>query len=93
MTWQMYALLYGEARLGTVGALHYVKAHGLPQPIVPVTVSESPGGEFLGWIATGEESPRMIQPVRLFEMQFPYGSRAEVRAGRGKVVRLDVVPR
>jgi hypothetical protein len=88
-TWRMYAHDY-NGRLGTVGNLHYVKAHGLPQPIVPVEVAESEDGKFLGWIATGDGTPRMIQPDRLFEMQFPYGSRAEEERGKGRVVRLSV---
>ena len=58
---------------------------------VPVTVIEDAEGDYYGWIATGQDAPVMIQPSpALFSMQFPYGPKAEVEAGRGKIVRLRV---
>ncbi|KMV15921.1 hypothetical protein ACT17_22760 [Mycolicibacterium conceptionense] len=57
-----------------------------------VTVTENAGGEYLGWVDAGceDDPPVMIQHEKIFEISFPYGSAAEVRAGRGSIVRLSV---
>lgn len=47
-------------------------------------------GDYLGWIETGKSEPEMIQHREIFNIQFPYGYRAEVEAGRGEAVRLRV---
>lgn len=64
--------------------------HGLTEPVVPVVLTESENGKFLGWIDTGTETPCMIWHEKIFEICFPYGSKAEVDLGRGKVVRLEI---
>lgn len=90
--WRMYA--HSDSGLLTnVGPRRYVELHGLELPIVAVDVTEAGPGDpagWLGWLATGDDAPRMIQPKYAFEMQFPYGSQAEEKAGRGRVVRLAV---
>lgn len=72
-----------------LGARRFVQFHGCADPI-PVTVTEDAEGTHLGWIATEEPAPRMILRREIFEIQFPYGSKAEVEAGRGRVVRLSI---
>ena len=63
---------------------------------VPVVVTEDPEGGHWGWLGRrlpGEEEPipTMVQPHRgIFDMQFAYGARAEVDAGRGEIIRLRV---
>lgn len=68
----------------------WVEMHRLSEPVVPVVVSESPSGNFLGWIETGTDVPTMIWHERIFDICFPYGSKAEVEAGHGRVVRLEL---
>jgi hypothetical protein len=86
----------------------WVEIHGLPDPVVPVTVTEvpdnAPDGTHWGWIESKQAAavynraanPR---PCRIwafrgaFDMQFPYRPAAEVAAGKGRVVRLRVTAR
>ena len=69
----------------------WVEMHGLDVPVVAVSVRESPKGEYYGWIDKGDTVPAMIWQGRmLFGMCFPYGPEVEEKAGRGRVVRLDV---
>jgi hypothetical protein len=72
----------------------YIRAHDCDFP-VPVTVTEDPEGDHLGWIdaedeRAGDYTPEMIRHRRIFEMQFIYGSKVEVEAGNGRVVPLRV---
>lgn len=56
-----------------------------------VQLIEDPNGQYYGWVRAGEGEPTIIQPHSgMFEMQFPYGSRAEVARGKGEVVRMRV---
>lgn len=83
--------LFGRSRDGrwlTVGPEFYVKLHGSDP--VPVEVVEDPDGEYLGYIPTGEVVPTLILHSRIFEIQFPYGSHAEVKRGKGEVVSLSI---
>ncbi len=67
-------------------ALH----HGHNPPI-EVIVKEDEAGEYFGWMRPSDTEPVMIQPHRgMFEMQFPWGSKAEQEAGNGKVLKLTV---
>lgn len=61
---------------------------------VSVLVTEDGEGDYLGWIGTGKTDPVMIQRRGIFDVQFPYGHRAEVEAGRGEAVplRIEEVP-
>ena len=103
MEWRMHA--HRVERHGRVDYEHlapdprYATSHGLPYPVVQVTVTEDADGPYYGWIDTSgtpraerrDAMPVMIQPHRtLFRMQFPYGVDAEVDAGKGRVVRLRV---
>lgn len=56
-----------------------------------VTLVEDRDGDLLGWLdADQARNPgiEMVQHHKVFEVQFAYGSRAEVEEGRGEVVRL-----
>lgn len=99
-TWPMWAHdCDGEYQ--HIGDKWWVEIHGLPDPVVPVAVTEveadSPDGTHWGWIdASGcdDGKPVMIWAFRgAFDAQFPYGPRAEVEAGRGRVVRLRITAR
>lgn len=94
MIWNMYAYLRdGKVSAIAIGPERYVRLHGLTWPIVQVTVREDPEGSYLGWVdgfPGGTTEPRMIQREALFDMQFPYGAKAEENAGKGRVVRLSV---
>lgn len=89
-TWDMFALAYEKGISGFygIGDYHYTQMHG-GTPI-PVTVTEDPEGDMLGWIASDETVPTMIQHRRVFEIQFPYGSKVSADAGHGHVVHLRV---
>ena len=72
-----------------------MRAHG--QEPEPVLLVEDPDGPYYGWLYGSDRpgrGPVMVQPhPGLFEMQFPYGSAAEVERGAGRVVRLRLEPR
>lgn len=68
----------------------WVEMHGLDDPVVPVVVTESEAGKWLGWIEKGMDFPTMIWHEKVFEICFPYGSAIEVKKGRGNVVRLEI---
>ena len=66
----------------------YKQAH---QEVVRVRVTENPDGRYYGWLATGNDVPTMIFAHGvLFRMCFPYNPQAEVEAGHGVVLRLDI---
>jgi hypothetical protein len=94
MTWEMHAHKYESGQLWNLGPRWWVEVHGLSDPIVAVTVEETPESEaptHWGWLKTGKDTPEMIYPRRfLLEMCFPYGIAAEVEAGRGREMRLTV---
>jgi hypothetical protein len=78
----------------------WVEIHGLPDPVVPVLVAEvavdSPDGTHWGWIDNNRQPARpcMIWASRAaFDVQFPYGPRAEEEAGKGRIVRLRITAR
>jgi hypothetical protein len=84
-----------------IGERWWVEIHGLPDPVEPVLVTlvpdDSPDGTHWGWIdADGRDDgkPVMIWAFRgAFDMQFPYGPKAEVEAGKGRIVRLRITTR
>lgn len=72
------------------GHPRYVQAYGHDE-VVPVTLTETADGPYYGWLRADGDEPCMIQQrEKLFDMQFPYGVDAEVKAGKGRVVRLAV---
>jgi hypothetical protein len=60
------------------------------EQVARVKVREAEDGTYYGWQDTGYTGlPEMIWPRRiLFEMCFPYGPDAEVKRGRGRIVRM-----
>lgn len=97
MTWQMFA--GRDERNGgfrNIGHRRYVEMYG--HDPVAVTVTEDPDGPYFGWLRAATSwseavtEPSMIQQHEgIFGMQFPYGYEAEVKAGRGRVVKLSIV--
>lgn len=55
-----------------------------------VHLIEDPAGEYMGWIATGEDAPQMIRTVNIFPIQFPGAYQELEAAGRGEAVRLSI---
>lgn len=73
----------------------FVRAYG-HRDVHEVTLVEDPDGDLRGWVdADQERDPGvvMVQHHRVFEVQFTYGSAAEVEAGKGEVVPLRVEKR
>lgn len=69
----------------------WVEMHGLDIPVVKVEVRESPKGEYYGWIDKGKTVPEMIwQGKMLFGVCFTYGPEIEEKAGKGRILTLDV---
>ena len=94
-TWRMFCHDCKDHKGGQYfahfGAKRWVELHGLRDPIVEVELTENPDGQYYGWLRTNSTEPTMIQPHRsLFEICFPYGSKAGVDAGQGTVLRFDV---
>lgn len=95
-TWSMF----GHASHGTwvtVGDERFLRLHGYEEAPVPVTVTEDPDGDYMGWIEFDDagkpvEDPHFIQHHRIFDVQFPYGHKAEVERGRGEALRLAIEP-
>ena len=93
MTWRMHAGWDDDQQQWEdFGHPLYTRAFGHANP-VPVEVTETPDGEYWGWLSTGSERPDMIYRREvLFRVCFPYGAEAEQAAGRGRIVRLSVRP-
>lgn len=88
--WQMFAHDYG-GKFFHVGSRRYVELHYLSKPIVAVTVTEDPDGEYRGWIYADKDEPCMIWPSKgQLEICFPYGTQAAQERGSGRVVRLKI---
>lgn len=103
-TWPMWAherTLKDRTEYQNIGERWWVAIHGLPDPVVPVTVTEveqdSPEGTHWGWIEAEDRNdgkPVMIWAHRgAFDMQFPYGPKIEEDHGKGRIVRLQITPR
>ena len=75
-----------------IGSKRYAEACSRKDsPVVQVEIKEDENGEYYGWVFTGCEKYEMVWPHKgLFDMQFAYGPEAEVKHGRGRVVRLDI---
>lgn len=109
-TWNLYATR--SARSGTlqhIGALWWVKLHGLREAIVPVLVEERTDAPeatdvtHYGWedFETRREAPSLIysrtgaphSPWMLLDMCFPYGLQAAIERGRGQMLALRITER
>jgi hypothetical protein len=83
--------LPGRNRFSDPGHRRFALAHSTGEQPVAVVVSENPDGPYWGWLGAGDEHPCMIYGhPSLFRMCFPYGPQAEVNAGKGRIVRLDI---
>jgi len=60
------------------------------KPVIELTATEDANGGYLGWLREGRDQIALVQREQLFEMQFPYGSKAEVEAGQGEIVRISL---
>jgi hypothetical protein len=86
--WRMHGSRNSRGTWYAVGDVRYVRLHGT-QPI-PVLVTADDEGDYLGWVEAGKSEPVMIQHREIFNIQFPYGYQAEVRAGHGEAVGLRI---
>ncbi len=87
--WDMFAQDYGNDRWMHFGSKRYADMHGGSEPTVAVRLTEDPGGEYHGWLETGEDTPSMIWPSRAqLTMCFAYGMQVEIDKGRGVPIRL-----
>ena len=68
--------------------------HGKDEPAETVELVADPEGGYLGWLDTeeGNATPILVRHREFFPMQFPYGVRAEVDAGKGIAVALALRP-
>lgn len=91
--WDMFAGMWTDIKecfLVVEQSPKSVVMHGDPSPR-PVVAIEDPDGRYYGWLETGSDLLTMVQPhAGMFEMQFPYGARAEVERGKGEIVRLKI---
>lgn len=90
-SWKMWAHDYGEHGFNHASPdKKWVEIHGLSEPVVPVEVYEDKEGTMLGWLDKNDDYPTMIWHKKIFEICFPYGSAAEVAAGKGVVLQLSI---
>lgn len=82
----------GDTFYMNFGDKWWVDLHGLGDPVVQVALTGDPKGAYFGWLEVRKgyvgddvKGPGLILRKELFEIQFPYGSKAEVEAGRGFV--------
>ena len=89
---QIYYAEKWRERYWHIGNWRYVEAcKHAESPVVQVNLNEDPDGDYWGWIDTNCDQIVMVQPQRgLFDMQFTYGPEAEVKRGRGRIVRLRI---
>lgn len=89
-TWAMYAARKNDGTLVNFFPHPNIVAMctGKGDEVVPVVLTEDPDGVFAGWVDAEDGEVSMIERHIIFEIQFPYGSEAEVKRGRGEVVRL-----
>lgn len=61
------------------------------EPIIRVSVEEDQKGDYFGWEYSDKKNFSMIYPsIKLVEICFPYGTKAEEEKGRGRVVKLKI---
>lgn len=93
-SWRMHASDHGGTFFN-LGPRRYVELHGTSDPIVEVHVAlvdaDDPTATHWGWLAAAADKPSMIWPSwAQLDCCFTYGSAAEERAGKGRIVRLTV---
>jgi ferredoxin-NADP reductase len=90
--WSMWAIHDREGFFDEPGHRRYTLAHATQgQAAHRVIVTENPDGMYTGWMANGADTPTIIhRHPSAFSMCFPYGPAAEVKAGRGRIVKLDI---
>lgn len=77
-----------------IGDKRWVELHGLPYPIVPVTVAVAPDGAYWGWIDKDGTRPTMIWGTEAqYRVCFPARPEELEQMGRGRTVRLSIVKR
>jgi hypothetical protein len=61
-------------------------------PILKVLVTEDPNGTYFGWEYSDKDYGfTMIYPnMQLVDICFPYGVKAAVKAGQGRIVKLTI---
>ena len=98
-TWRTWAgrVSYGSG-FADFGHPRFVKMNGHSE-VVPVELVEDENGMYYGWLYSQNSpyernnrfGPCMVQPHRgMYDMQFPYGAKAEEEAGVGETVKLAV---
>jgi hypothetical protein len=93
--WERWANQRENGNFCDIGHRLYCKAHGRDQEPVKVLIELDPDGLYYGWQDPeddGEDrAPSMIWDRKnLFEMCFTYGVEPEVKAKKGRVVRLKI---
>lgn len=88
--WNLFGHQADNGTWVAVGSEFFVKNHGYETSPVPVTVTENPDGDYLGWLDAASTTPALIQHHRIFNIQFPYGYKAEEDRGAGVAVRLSI---
>jgi hypothetical protein len=88
--WRAFASRGHQGRLINITRWRQaIRMSGVPDDeVVLVELVEDPDGMYAGWLHTSEDQIAMVQPRRIFDMQFPYGAEAEVKAGNGQIVYL-----
>jgi len=78
-----------EGEFTTFGDRRYLRMHGCADPI-PVRLVEDPEGNYLTWLSYEDDEREPIFTLwhTIFDMQFPYGHKAEEKAGKGRAVRV-----
>jgi hypothetical protein len=99
--WRAFASRGHQGRLINIYTWRQaLQMSGVPDDeIVVVELVEDPDGVYAGWLRTDEEAARgklqrheitLVQSRQIFDVQFPYGAEAEVKAGKGQIVYLRV---
>ena len=93
MRFKQFASKKKDAFYDIYGDVYLVKMCGITEEeIWVIELEEHDDGPYYGWQDTGEEKVGLIYPNKiLFGICFAYGVEAEVSAGRGKVIRMNVV--
>lgn len=76
----------------TFGDVRTLRMYGCTDP-VPVTLVEDPEGKYMTWLSAepnGDREPHFTLWASIFNMQFPYGYKAEEEKGHGRAVRVRV---
>lgn len=97
-TWKMYASVSDRLTENGNTLYKHVYSHlaalsmsGVrPENVLTVDAVEDGDGEYMGWVATGESSLRMVQQRSIFSIQFPYSVQSAIDSGHGEAVPLTI---